>query len=112
MKAHLPYIRTTAQQRELNSAINRQLAKHIREHEADYIALALWAARSAFGFGRKRLLRYYEVLANAARELEAYYDMDDSCMYLAKVKLKECGIDVEEMHKENQILSYGVEKNK
>ena len=52
------------------------------------------------------------MLANAARELEAYYDMDDSCMYLAKVKLKECGIDVEEMHKENQILSYGVEKNK
>lgn len=112
MKSRMPYIKTTAQNRDRDHSINYQLAEHMKAHEIDYIALAMYAARCAFGLGKCRLLRYYTVLLSASRELEQYYEMDDGAMYLAKVKLKELKIDLDAIHKDNQILSYGVKKKK
>jgi hypothetical protein len=110
MKSRIPYLRTTEQKRDCNREINYQLAEHMKTHEIDYIALSLFAAHCAFGFGKKRLLLYYNALLATSRELEQFYEMDDGAMYLAKTKLKELGIDLDEMHKENLILSYEVEK--
>ena len=57
MKARIPFKMTVAQQRAMHREIERQLAEHMRKYEAEYIALALYAARVEFGFGKKRLER-------------------------------------------------------
>lgn len=108
MKARIPAITSAKQRKALDSAINDRLAEHMRAHEADYIALVLWTARTTFRFGRKRLLRFAVALVEACRELERHYEMPNGGMYLAKVDLKRYGIDIDELVRKNEIFDFEV----
>ena len=93
MKASIPYKLTVAQQRALFREIERQLAEHTRKYEAEYIALALYAARVEFGFGKKRLERLKRRMYELYHELVQYYEMPNEGMFIARRKLLEMGID-------------------
>ena len=103
MKAKLPI--PASQKQALNREIDRQLAEHMREHEADYIALMLWSMR-AERWGKRRMERKRRQIVEMLRELENHYEMPDHGMYIARIKLKEFGIDLED--NKNKIFDYEV----
>ena len=107
MKAHFPQIRTSNQQAALDREIKRQLAVHMCEHEADYIAAMLWAAHTEFDFGHERLARLHKALLDTFRTLEQHYEMPDGGMYLARRKLDEYGYKIDET---NDIFSFNERK--
>lgn len=60
------------------------------------VACMLWALHREFGFGKERLLRFHRTYKQCWEELRDYYDMGDmDAAYLAKVKLKEIGVDID-----------------
>ena len=103
MKAKIPI--PSAQKKALDAEINRQLAEHMREHEADYLACMLWSMR-ADGWGKKRMERKRKQLIEMLRELEQHYEMPDGGMYISRAKLKEFGVNLDE--NKNQIFDYEV----
>lgn len=93
MKALISPKLTVAQQRAMFREIERQLAEHTRKYEAEYIALALYAAHLEFGFGKQRLERLMRRMYELNSQLVEYYDMPHEGMYIARQKLLEMGID-------------------
>jgi hypothetical protein len=93
MKARIPAQLTVSQKQALDREIIRQLAEHVRNHEADYIAMALYAVHVELGFGKKRLERIMKKMRELHKELIDYYDMPHEGMYIARQKLLAMGID-------------------
>jgi folate-dependent phosphoribosylglycinamide formyltransferase PurN len=108
VKARIPQIRTAKQQRALSREIDRQLAEHMREFEADYIALALYAAHIEFGFGKARLDRLKHRMYELNRALIEHYEMPHESMYIARQKLLEMGIDT--AAGEQRMIDFGFKK--
>jgi len=108
MKASIPIKLTVAQQRAMFREIERQLAEHVRNHEADYIAMALYAAHLEFGFGKQRLERLMRRMYELNSQLVEYYEMPHEGMYIARQKLLEMGIDT--AAGEQRMIDFGFKK--
>lgn len=109
MKARvsLPGISKAAMDKE----IKRQLAEHTRANALEIDAMVLWVLHDRFGFGKRRLKRFFDEFSGAVDELLEWYEMDFSDeAWLCSHKLKEIGVDVEEWNKERggrfSILKY------
>ena len=87
----------------MNQEIRNQLAEYDRKNELEIDAMVLWVLHEEFGFGTKRLRRFYDAFSSAMNELVDRYVMDDSDQpWLCRYKLKEAGIDLEEWRKEKK----------
>ena len=74
-----------------------------RENEEELDAMVLYILHSEFGFGEKRLRRFYDSFSGGLRDLGKRYAMEsyDDRIWLCRKKLKdECGIDISEWGKE------------
>ena len=94
---------TKDEQKALDIEIYNQLAERDREWETDMDALALYVLRVHLGFGKKRLRRFYDAFTIEHKALREHYAMQNeegAGVWLAKRKLKEIGVDVEEWAKE------------
>jgi hypothetical protein len=109
MKASIPFKLTAAQQRAMHQEIERQLAEHMRKYEAEYIALALYAARVEFGFGKKRLERLKNRMYELYHELVRYYDLPNDGMFIARRKLLDIGVDTMP-DEDKRLITYGIKK--
>ena len=81
--------------------INRQLADITRKHLDELDAMVLWYLHEEFGFGKKRLYRFYKNFAPLMEELSRRYEMVEvrEKAWICTEKLKEYGIDLEEWTK-------------
>lgn len=109
MKASIPFKLTAAQQRAMHREIERQLAEHMRKYEAEYIALALYAARVEFGFGKKRLERLKNRMYELYHELVRYYDLPNDGMFIARRKLLDIGVDTTP-DEDMRLITHGIKK--
>lgn len=92
---------TKEERKAMDIEIKKQLAEYDRKHAIEMDALVLWILHDKFGFGRKRLRRFYDEFAGIIKELIEWYAMDDTdAVWLCTQKLKDRGIDLEEWHKE------------
>ena len=86
---------TAAERKAMNIEINRQIAKSMRRTEDESTAIVMWILHKQFGFGRKRLRKFYENYIPEIRKLTDSYEMsDEDCGWLASHKLQEYGIDI------------------
>lgn len=69
-----------------------------RQNEDELDAMVLYILHSEFGFGEKRLRRFYDQFSTGLRELGERYQMNeyDDRLWLCQTKLKEAGIDISE----------------
>ena len=69
-----------------------------RQNEDELDAMVLYILHSEFGFGPKRLKRFYDSFSTGLRELGERYQMNeyDDRLWLCQTKLKEAGIDISE----------------
>ena len=103
MKARIPFQMTKAQQKAMNDEINRQILENDTAFSMDNDANVLWTLHVCFGFGKKRLRRFWEACFAEHRRLREFYEMgpeDDGWLY--RRKLKEIGVDIEEWYKETK----------
>ena len=87
------------EQEALNREINRQLAQNIEGLKINLLALILWQLHEQLGFGKNRLMQFYNGFKPAIDELQQYYDLytGEDTDYMCKRKLKDLGIDVEQL---------------
>lgn len=99
MKALQRFKPSKAEQEALNREINRQLAQNVEGLKINLLALMLWQLHTQLGFGKKRIMRFYNGFKPAIEEMQQYYDMytGEDTDYMCKQKLKDLGIDVENL---------------
>ena len=100
MKVRIPVNLTAKQRKAMTQEIRSQIAENNKMYEVDYEAMILWVLHKYCGFGKKRLLDFREKFIKEAKLLKAHYEIYDDISYPAKVWLKEMGIDVEALSKE------------
>lgn len=95
MKANVSL--TQAQRRAMRQEIRRQLAEYNAHNGLETCSLVLYVLHEEFGFGEKRLKRFYDAFKPAIDEMTERYCMHDpgDDVWLATRKLREAGIDIE-----------------
>ena len=93
---------TRPQEKAMNKEIRAQMLKTDEAYYLDMDAAVLWVLRVGFGFGKKRLRRFFERFVAIHAELRKYYglDDDDNGIWICRKQLKEYGVDVEAWEKE------------
>lgn len=92
---------TAAERKVMHNEIKRQLAEHDCRHAKEIDAIVLWVLREIFGFGEKRLRKYFDEFGRQLNRLIEYYSMgEDDEAWLCSRKLKEAGIDFEKWEAE------------
>ena len=93
-------VMSAAERKAMDLEIQRQLAEYDRKHLAEIDAMILWVLHDQFGFGPKRLRRFYDNFHACTNELIARYAMDTGDdIWLCTQMLKRIGVDVEEWHR-------------
>lgn len=96
-------VMSAAEKKAMDMEIQRQLAEYDQKHLAEIDAMILWVLHEQFGFGAKRLRRYYDAFRNAIDSLVDRYQMDKSDdIWLCTQMLKQIGVDIEEWHRETK----------
>ena len=72
------------------------IAEMNRDNEEELDAMVLYILHDEFGFGEKRLRRFYDRFTQGLRDLGERYDMNeyDDRLWLCQRKLREAGIDI------------------
>ena len=93
---------TRPQKKAMNKEINAQILEKDGAYYLDMDAAVLWVLRVGFGFGKKRLRRFFDLFASLHVELREHYqlDDDDNGIWLCRKMLKDYGVDVEAWEKE------------
>lgn len=94
-------VMSAAEKKAMDMEIQRQLAEYDRKHIREIDALVLWELREQFGFGNKRLKKFYDNFSRGIEALISRYEMEQGDdVWLCTYKLKEIGCDLEEWEKE------------
>lgn len=94
-------VMSAAEKKAMDMEIQRQLAEYDRKHIREIDALVLWELREQFGFGNKRLKKFYDNFSRGIEALINRYEMEQGDdVWLCTYKLKEIGCDLEEWEKE------------
>lgn len=102
MKARIPFSMTSAQKKAMNDEINRQILERDKMYSMDFDSTVLYVLYITFGFGKKRLRRFWDAFIKNHDELRRYYEMgSEDNAWLCRWKLKEIGVDVEAWYKES-----------
>lgn len=89
-----------SQQKAMEKEIRRQILEWDEKHSMDVDSAILWALHESFGFGKKRLRRFWESVSKLHRELRDYYQMDpEDNGWICRQNLKKIGVDVEDWYR-------------
>lgn len=99
MKSRIPWNPTKQQQKAMDDKIKENVIIAAEKLGNNMDATALWALHKAFGFGKKRLRRFYDAFIDERKKLTEYYEMDGEADYLCKAQLKKIGVDVEDWNR-------------
>lgn len=91
----------SAEQKALNTEIQKQIAKYDRENAIMIDALVLWELYSQLGLNPEQLEKFYRGFAPDLDRLIKYYELgNEDTNWLCVRQLKEIGVDIEKWHRE------------
>ena len=93
---------TNAEQKALEIEMRKQIHEQQRQYCNDKDALILYVLHAHLGFGKKRLREFYEAYSKELIKLTEYYEMPGDEIYLARMKLKDIGVDIEAWNNETR----------
>ena len=96
MKARIKGSLSNQAQAVFNDEINRQAVEKSREWYANVDAVILWTLHREFGFGKKRLKRFYNAIVDNNKMLINYYSDNDTNFICTENLKRETGVDVSE----------------
>ena len=93
---------TRPQQKALKREIRAQMDRVDENYYLDLSAAVLWVLHIAFGFGPKRLRRFFDAFTDLHKKLRGHYELEDSDngVWIVRMELKKIGVDVEAWEKE------------
>ena len=96
MNVHIPKL-TCAQRAEVADEARRQLDQLMPMVVQNVEAIILWKLHEECGFGKKRLMRFFDATAPMMEGMLRYYNFktDEDAIWLCKHHLKEIGIDLD-----------------
>lgn len=100
MKARVPWSPTKEQQKAIDDKIRENVLIAAENLGNNMDASILWTLHRTFGFGKKRLRRFYEAFSKERTALEEHYEMGGEANYLCRVQLKKIGVDIDAWNKE------------
>lgn len=87
------------EKRIMNKEIQRQCVKICNQFELDYDTIGAYVLHYFFGYGSKRIEKYFRNMVRERNELKEFYEADDKDPYIhfyaMRQKLKADGIDIE-----------------
>lgn len=91
---------SSKEKRAMDAEIQKQLGEYDRKHTIELDAIVLWELHDQYGWGRKKLKKFFDSFAPELEALIKRYDFEDSDqIWLCTHMLNEIGIDVEAWHK-------------
>lgn len=100
-KQRKPLILNSEQKKAMNKEINRQILENDMKFAKDYDAAVLWTLRVCYGFGKKRIRRFWDCfLAEHQRLRDCYEQNPNSKEANCKELLKKIGVDVDAWYEE------------
>lgn len=94
---------TAAEKKAMSIEIQRQFADFEEKHLNELDAMILWHLHEEFGFGQKRLKRFYDTFRPHISALLERYTMEDpDKVWLCTYKLKQYGIDIEKWNRQRK----------
>ncbi len=95
---------TSKEHQAMVKEIQRQLAEMNEKNANELCAMVLYVLHTEFGFGKKRLRKFYDQFGEEVNALAKRYMMDkdemDKRPWLCTFMLKREGIDIEEWERE------------
>lgn len=89
------------EQEAIDQEINRQIVEHDRQFDIDKESSILWMLHTQFGFGPKRLRKAWELFFSESEKLRKHYELEHGDeAWIARMKLKDIGVDVEQWYKD------------
>ena len=107
MKARIPAQFTKNQRQNVRRAIADEWLKRDAEYSMEFDAMLLFVLHEQFGFGKKRLRRYFDACFRLHHELRDKYQFhgQEDMGWLYRRKLAEdAGVDIEDWYREAGIL--------
>lgn len=101
MKAKLPFRLSAAEKKALDEEIRKQCVDVTGQYELDLDTVAIYILHTVFGFGEKRLTRFYSAMFAKRKEIQAYYQgerHDNTAEVAMRHRLQQDGIDVKKMY--------------
>ena len=94
---------TKDEEKALKIEVQKQIATYDRMNANEIDAMVLWVLHERFGFGKKRLRRFYEAFTPVLNALCERYEMTDKGdeLWLCQEKFKDYGIDLNEWGNES-----------
>lgn len=93
---------TAADKKIIDIEVKKQLTEYDKKHTQEIEALVLWVLHEQYGFGEKRLKRFYDSFDDEIAALLKRYEMDETDdVWLCTRKLKDAGIDISKWSKED-----------
>lgn len=89
----------------MQQEIRRQIAEYNEHNGLETCSLVLYVLHKEFGFGEKRLKRFYDSFKPAIEEMTERYSMNepgDDVWLATRVLREECGIDIKAWVKEEE----------
>lgn len=87
----------------LEQEIQRQCADYNDKNAHEIDAILLWILHEDFGFGMKRLRKFYDAFFRELNALTERYEIDrKETVWLCTYRLKEYGLDIEEWNRQNK----------
>ena len=94
---------TVSERKAMEMEIRRQLDEYNQKNYDEIDAVILWHLHEEFGFGKKRLMRFYRTFSTRMKAMSDYYLFEDEKMpWLYQKKLKEYGIDISELNRRKE----------
>ena len=92
---------SAAQKKAMEQEIRRQCVDVTKQYELDLDTVAIYILHKHFGFGKKRLQKFYSAMFKTRKEIHAYYQ-GESTDNMAEVAMRhhllQDGIDVKRMY--------------
>ena len=96
------YKMSKAEKQAMDREIQRQIVEYDKKNAYELDSVILWLLHEEFGFGEKRLRRFFDRFGPALDELMKRYELDEEDkIWICTYKLKEYGIDISQWRKEN-----------
>lgn len=92
MKARVPTYNP-----KVTRAMKAEIARQGRAFSKDIQTMLMWTMHKYYGFGKKRLERFYITFLREYEEMCEFFGTDE--VFPAEYKLREIGIDVDELQK-------------
>ena len=99
IKRSSPLKLTKGQQKALDNEVRRQLVEKKNEFLMDADAMILYTLHKEFGFGKKRLIKFFKTFIDDYEKFIDDYQVEGAWMAAYRLK-QETGLDIEELHKE------------